>query len=110
MIRKLRSKIDELKKDRYQALPDGTLELLPRTDIDEIKVQVAREIFEEIEKSLNLSKCYSESGIYFEHDIEADISELKKKYTGGCTTCAHIVSCEPNPFGTCKEYEERHDE
>lgn len=48
--------------------------------IEEIKAEVAREIFEEIEKALNLSKCYGESGIYFEQDIETDIAELKKKY------------------------------
>ena len=23
-----------------------------------------------------------------------------------CTTCVHGVSCEPNPFGICDEYEE----
>ena len=47
----------------------------------ETKREIAREIFEKIEKALNLSKCYGESGIYFEHDIETDIAELKKKYT-----------------------------
>ena len=41
---------------------------------------VAREIFAEIERALNLSKCYGDSGIYFEKDIETDIAELKKKY------------------------------
>ena len=45
------------------------------------RIEVAREIFEEIDRALNLSKCYGESGIYFEHDIEADIAELKKKHT-----------------------------
>lgn len=54
--------------------------VLPTVDVVP-KSEVAREIFEEIEKALNLSKCYGESGIYFEHDIEADIAELKKKYT-----------------------------
>lgn len=43
--------------------------------------EVAREIFAEIERALNLSKCYGDSGIYFEKDIEIDIAELKKKYT-----------------------------
>lgn len=50
-------------------------------DDEQIKSEVAREIFAEIEKALNLSKCYGESGIYFEHDIETDIAKLKKKYT-----------------------------
>ena len=46
-----------------------------------IKTEVAREIFEEIELALNLSRCYGDSGIYFEHSLEPDIAELKKKYT-----------------------------
>ena len=41
---------------------------------------VAEEIFAEIETLLNLSKCYGDSGIYFERDIETDIAKLKKKY------------------------------
>ena len=41
---------------------------------------LAEEIFAEIERALNLSKCYGNSGIYFEKDIETDIAELKKKY------------------------------
>ena len=47
-----KSKVEELKKDRYQILPDGRIELLPRTDIDAVKAEVAREIFEEIETVL----------------------------------------------------------
>ena len=23
----------------------------------------------------------------------------------GCTVCKHFVSCEPNPFGICSEFE-----
>ena len=62
--------------ERWRRNLEAVLEEIPET-----KREVAREIFEEIEKALNLSKCYGESGIYFEHDIEADIAELKKKYT-----------------------------
>ena len=45
------------------------------------KTEVAREIFEEIERILLLNKVCSDSGIYYEHDAERDITELKKKYT-----------------------------
>lgn len=24
----------------------------------------------------------------------------------GCVICKHLATCEPNPFGICKEYEE----
>ena len=42
---------------------------------------------------------------------EADkVIAERKGSVEGCPSCAHMVSCEPNPFGTCKEYEERHDE
>ena len=51
-----------------------------------IKAEVAREIFEEIETALKLYKQYDlKSGTYFECYLEADIAELKKKYTGGET-------------------------
>ena len=79
LIRKLRSKIDELKKDRYQVLPDGRRELLPRTDIDKIKTEVVREIFEEIE---NDYADFLFDGLRNVVVItEKDFCELKKKYT-----------------------------
>jgi hypothetical protein len=76
-----KSEVEELKKDRYQALPDGRLELLPRTDIDKIKTEVAREIFEEIEENIseNLNRNYADR--YF--NLIVKIAELKKKYTEG---------------------------
>ena len=60
----------------------NAISFVPASDVVP-KSEVAREIFEEIEKALNLSKCYGDSGIYFECDIENDIAELKKKYTEG---------------------------
>ena len=102
LIRKLRSKIDELKKDRYQVFPDGKIELLPRTDIDEIKRDAAREIFEEIETELNealknnyarRNECNAETDLAHSANITGKITclrgltdfiaELKKKYTEG---------------------------
>ena len=77
-----------------------------KTHDQDVKREVAREIFEEIERLCDAHLYWNNCSI-IQRD---DIAELKKKYTEGCTTCAHIVSCEPNPFGTCKEYEERHDE
>lgn len=41
---------------------------------------VAREIFAKIEKIFVLAKCYGDSGIYYERDVETDIAELRKKY------------------------------
>lgn len=53
-----------------------------RSKVNKSKNEVAREIFEEIEKALKLYKRYDlESGTYFECYLEADIAELKKKYT-----------------------------
>ena len=45
--------------------------------------KAAEDIFAEIELALNLSRCYGDSGIYFEYSLEPDIAELKKKYTEG---------------------------
>jgi hypothetical protein len=85
-----KSVVEELKKDRYQILPDGRLELLPRTDIDAIKAEVAREIFEKIEEARERWEAiYSSDHFgfdggayrYLETDVDHTIYELKKKYT-----------------------------
>jgi hypothetical protein len=93
LIRKLRINIYELKKDRYQVLPDGRIELIPRTDIDEIKSEVAREIFEEIERFLYLrfrfckeqigndDTEYVKGRLELNTQIQNFIAELKEKYT-----------------------------
>lgn len=96
---KLQAKIDELKKDRYQILLDGRIELIPRTDVDKIKSDLAREIFEEIDKEIEeaLKSSYEARRVYNPTDefgmwvqgkidalrgIEGFLTELKKKYTG----------------------------
>ena len=78
-----KSKVDRLERicNSY-ALQYGTVKD-QQAVIDKAKADVAREIFEEIEEALILSKCYGDSGVYFERDIETDIAELKKKYTEG---------------------------
>ena len=64
-----------------------------------IKTEVAREIFEEIDNLFDKYPTLRNIG-------GADIAELKKKYVKDCRTCKHLVSCEPNPFGSCDEYTE----
>ncbi len=68
-------------ESEFDNIPVEVAQVLKDKAVEKAKDEVAREIFEEIEKALNLSKCYGESGIYFERDIETDIAELKKKYT-----------------------------
>ena len=48
------------------------------------KSEVAREIFEEIETLLALNSLQGDvfTGKYFDADLENDIAEFKKKYTG----------------------------
>ena len=55
--------------------------------LKQIKVEVAKEIFDDIERILSLNyRCCLPQGIehyeYYEGNIEKDIAELKKKYTG----------------------------
>lgn len=45
------------------------------------RAEVAREIFEEIERVISETKIGSLYGYYFTKDIRAYIAELKKKYT-----------------------------
>jgi hypothetical protein len=73
-VERLNKKIDVLKRDRYQVFPDGRLELLPITDLDKIKAEVAREIFEAV---LDVYKNTCDA------DFEEEFAELKKKYTEG---------------------------
>ena len=81
-------------KHDIEAMP--TADVVPRSEYDELlkaysvyeeitglkkaKHDVAREIFEEIERLIELTAfadCWSEGG------FKSDIAELKKKYTGG---------------------------
>ena len=54
--------------------------------LKQIKIEVAREIFEEIERILSLNYCCclpqgaTEHYEYYEGDVAKDIAELKKKY------------------------------
>jgi hypothetical protein len=36
------------------------------------------------------------------------MNETKIKY--GCEVCKHLAVCELNPFGICKDYEEKEEE
>ena len=63
-----RAVVEELKKDRYQILPDGKIELLPRSDVKALKKEVAWEIFEAIYKSV-ASKIPMEIRPIFKDDI-----------------------------------------
>ena len=52
--------------------------------LENAKAEVAREIFEKIESLLYLNQLQGDIfiGKYFDADLENDIAELKKKYTG----------------------------
>lgn len=66
------------------------------------RAEVAREVFKEIEKH----KQIIVEGVKPVYTLkERELEELKKKYIQNCTTCKHIISCEPNPFGVCDEHE-----
>ena len=93
-VERLNKKIDALKRDRYQVLPDGRLELLPRTDLYKIKAEVAREIFEEIDRIIDekynrfvfKDQPYDsdeeiDAIINYSDSVSDAITELKKKYT-----------------------------
>ena len=99
--------LEELKKDRYQVLPDGRLELLPRSDVKALKKEVemlqgalkAEERHNELtmemaQKALQTAKADVAREIFEEiesiirkHDerpkyqLILDLAELKKKYT-----------------------------
>lgn len=72
---------------------------------DTAKTEVAREIFAEIENIAILNDYICVKDFYTNHPL---IAELKKKYIPkDCRECKHMLSCEPNVFGICDEYEEK---
>lgn len=85
----VREKLEKLNKDRYQILPDGRIELLPRTDIDAIKTEVAREIFAGVKLRLqNMADKYG-----YKATLEPDFDQ-KKEYRGaqiGVSVALHSV-------------------
>lgn len=44
----MQAEIEKLGRDRYQILPDGRLELIPRTDINAIKAEAIKEFAERV--------------------------------------------------------------
>ena len=72
---------------------------IPAADVAP-RAEVAREIFEEIDKILESSTPY--------YLIHIGLAELKKKYTEQqCTDCKHFVGCECFSGMTCDQYEEK---
>lgn len=94
-VERLNKKIDVLKRDRYQVFPDGRFELLPITDLDKIKAEVAREVAYDFQNRLRhifLDMCnYNDyetlNLLQIDSAIEALYDtfspELEKKYTEG---------------------------
>lgn len=75
-VARLQSQVNRLKK--YDEERDIALhaELIAHT-----RQEVAKEIFEEVERVISETKIGSLYGYYFTKDIRAYIVELKKKYT-----------------------------
>ena len=86
------------------------------------RAEVAREIFEEIEKAIcnleykakskrktvHLDEMTEVVNWVLHEIIPKRIAELKKKYTESCTDCGHFVGCEKaNWIRGCEEHTER---
>ena len=82
----------KLAMDRYFQVKQLTEEIETLKDnsehlavmLEEAKQEVARGIFEEIERLLDLNSLAGDifTGKYFDIELKTDIAELKKKYTG----------------------------
>ena len=48
LINRQKAEIEELKKDRYLVMPDGRIELVPRTDMEKIKGKGIKEFAERL--------------------------------------------------------------
>ena len=92
-LKNAESEIERLKQICHSyALQYGTVRD-QRKVIDEIKADVAREIFEEIEEALFNNHCVDDGTDYptphYFEELKDDIAELKKKYTEGNDEMQH---------------------
>jgi hypothetical protein len=59
--------------------------------------------------SRHLPEGIDVSLVSVDHDVRKDKNIellMQEQKVRDCTTCIYCVSCEPNPFGICDEYEE----
>ena len=88
-------------------------------EFENAKTEVALKVIKEAERILNVKIIGIEEDFFHGtaahwdaarrecyEEVLIELAELKKKYTQNCTACKHMVSCEPNPFGSCDEYTE----
>jgi hypothetical protein len=102
----------------WSSIPVDVSEALKQRAVEKAKTEVASEIFEEIEKTIRAALILV--GFSYKHqakemecrkecyeDFLGYIAKLKKKYIPkDCRVCKHMLSCEPNVFSICDEYEE----
>lgn len=59
--------------------------------------------------SKHLPEGCGASLVRVDHDVRKNSNLellMEERKPRDCTTCIYCVSCEPNPFGICDEYEE----
>jgi hypothetical protein len=72
LINRQKAEIEKLGSDRYQILPDGRLELIPRTDINAIKAEAIKEFAERLKPKLSY---------YDEYIVDALVKEMTEEQT-----------------------------
>lgn len=96
-----KSEVERLEADNEKLTINMNAYGLTAKRLAEEKAEVAREIFAEIEENLTAKEPPIVEMDYFK------FLELKDKYIPkDCRDCKHMLSCEPNVFGICDEYEE----
>ena len=71
LIKRQKAEIEKLGRDRYQILPDGRVELIPRTDIKAIKAESIKEFAERLKPKLSY---------YDEYIVDALVEEMTEEH------------------------------
>ena len=83
LINRQRAEIERRKKDKYLIEENGEIELLPRTDIEEIKSEAIKEFVERltdiIQENVNRSLDNPNGFDYYPIDVFKDIDNLVKE-------------------------------
>lgn len=85
LINRKNAEIERLEADKYLYTEDGKIELLPRTDLDQIRAEAIKEVFDKLEERLCVHTFTSNSTEYADGQfdcmewVDGKIDELKKE-------------------------------
>jgi hypothetical protein len=81
LINRQKAEIEKLGRDRYQLLPDGRVELIPRTDINAIKAEAIKEFAQRLKSDLGRIPQHQFTRSQIEWSINTFVKEMTEEQT-----------------------------